>query len=127
MAKDFIQELENAYVVTTQLMISDSNKPTDMRQTCGTVADFETFKEQTGMELRYPGLITYEIDTKLYKGCFTNSEGNLDWAVLNIGFTPAEVSQMKQDLNDIKTLVDKFDIQFIEEAKLKNGGQTDIR
>lgn len=81
MAKYFKEELNNAYTVPNQLLVANS-KPTDIRQTCNTVKDFEDLA-QLGLELRYSGLITHELETGLWKAC--KKVGNVyTWTVVPI-------------------------------------------
>ena len=64
--RDFIAEIDKSYPIPSQIAVMSGNEPLDMRQVCDTVDDFEKFKSETGMELRYGGLITYEKSTKLF-------------------------------------------------------------
>lgn len=125
MAKDFIQEMSSAYVVTTQLMISDSDKPTDMRQTCGTIDDFVAFKEQTGMELRYPGLVTYEEDTKLFRGCFKDENGDFQWSTLNINTEQpnSEIEALKADMAEMKQKMESVYLEYENMFSLQFDGR----
>lgn len=81
MAKDFNQELAKAFVVENQLFVMNSN-PTDIRQTCNTIQDFQDMAA-LGLELRYDGMVTYELNTKLWKGCIKNIDGTFKWIELN--------------------------------------------
>ena len=68
MAKDFLEELSNSYVIPSQIGIQSKNKPLDMRDNCDTVEDFDTVA-QKGMDIKYHGLITTEKQTGLTKVC----------------------------------------------------------
>ena len=68
MAKDFLEELSNSYVIPSQIGIQSKNKPLDMRDNCHTVEDFDTVA-QKGMDIKYHGLITTEKQTGLTKVC----------------------------------------------------------
>lgn len=118
MARDFISQLDKSYNIPSQVFISDTDKPIDMRQICDTVLDFETFFETTGMELRYDGLITYEKQNKLFKGCRVNQGGAFEWVILNIGTseTEAQLSEVRQEMATLKEELSRIDIMF-EEAR----------
>lgn len=81
MAKDFISGLDSSYIIPMQVMIGNGSDPTDIRQTCDTVDDFNEIAEM-GMELRYDGLITYEMQTGLWKGCKRVGK-TFEWITLN--------------------------------------------
>ncbi len=57
--KDFKSYIVDAYAIPREIVISDGS-PTDIRAWCDTVDDFELFLQETGMELRYDGLISKE-------------------------------------------------------------------
>ena len=57
--KDFKSYIVHAYAIPREIVISDGS-PTDVRAWCDSVDDFELFYQETGMELRYDGLITKE-------------------------------------------------------------------
>lgn len=81
MAKDFLSEIDNSYIIPSQILVGNGDDPVDVRQTCDTVDDFQDIAD-LGMELRYDGLITYEKDTGLWKGC--RKKGNaFEWITLN--------------------------------------------
>ena len=83
MAKDFLSEIDKSYIVPTQIMVGNGSDPIDVRQTCDTVEDFEEIAEM-GMELRYDGLITYEMQTGLWKGCKKIGD-TFEWVTINGG------------------------------------------
>ena len=82
--KDFIAEIDKSYPIPSQIAIMSGDEPIDMRQVCDTVDDFEKFKAETGMELRYSGLITFEKSTGIFKGCIENNKGEFSWVNLNM-------------------------------------------
>ena len=73
---DFIKEIDKSYPIPSQIAVMSGDEPIDMRQTCDSIEDFEKFKSDTGMELRYAGLITFEKSTGIFKGCIENEKGN---------------------------------------------------
>ena len=84
MAKDFQLSIDSGYIVSTSVAIGDAN-PTDIRCVCDTVEDFQTFYDSTEFEIRYEGLITYELENKrlmVYDGAewheVGGSVGNLE-------------------------------------------------
>ena len=83
--------------------------PTDTRQTCDTVADFEIFKQKTGMELRYPGLLSYETETCELKLCSRGEDGQFVWTSI---VSAEEVREMESRLKKVEDKVFSYDIQF---------------
>ena len=81
MANNFFNKIENSFTFPTSICISSGNEPTDMRQTCDTVEDFQEIANM-GMELRYEGLVTYETKTGLWKGCKIVN-GEFEWITIN--------------------------------------------
>ena len=126
--KDFIAEIDNSYPIPSQVAIMSGNEPIDMRQTCDTVEDFEKFKTETGMELRYGGLITYEKNTKLFKGCIENEDGTFSWSNLNIEgekaiveqIIEAKIVEMKDTVNQLQDKVSSVMLEFEESMRLMN-------
>ena len=119
-------EIDNSYPIPSQVAVMSGNEPIDMRQTCDTVDDFEKFKTETGMELRYGGLITYEKSTKLFKGCIENEDGTFSWTDLNIEGQEEKVEQiievkiveMKETLNELQDKVSSVMLEFEESMRL---------
>lgn len=99
MPKDFLEELKNGIMVENQLFIMNS-KPTDIRQNCNNVQDFQDIAAR-GLELRYSGLITFELDTSTFKGCIKNTDGTFTWVILN-GETSGELDPNNFALKDHK-------------------------
>ena len=121
--KDFITEIDKSYPIPSQVAIMSGNEPIDMRQTCDTVDDFEKFKTETGMELRYDGLITFEKSTKLFKGCIENEDGTFSWTVLNIDKQEEKVEQIVEVKETIDQLQDKISsvmLEFEENIRMMN-------
>lgn len=121
-------KIDNSYPIPSQVAVMSGNEPIDMRQTCDTVDDFEKFKTETGMELRYGGLITYEKSTKLFKGCIENEDGTFSWTDLNIEGQEEKVEQiievkiveMKETLNELQDKVSSVMLEFEESMRLMN-------
>lgn len=117
MAKDFIGEINKSYAIPYQIAIMAGPKPTDMRQVCDTVEDFQTFKSQTGMELRYGGLVTYEESTKKFKGCIKNSDNTFSWVDLNMEHAD-EISKMNNQLDELQERISSVMLEFEENVKM---------
>lgn len=111
MAKDFTKQLENTYNIPSSLMIMSGFDPADTRQTCDTVEDFETFKQKTGMELRYPGLITYEGDTRQIKVCERGEDGEFIWSTIIL---ESEFKKVEDRLQIVEDKVFSYDILFTD-------------
>ena len=126
--KDFVAEIDKSYPIPSQIAMMSGDEPIDMRQVCDTVDDFENFKTETGMELRYGGLITYEKSTKLFKGCIENEDGTFSWTDLNIERQEEKVEQiievkiveMKETLNELQDKVSSVMLEFEESMRLMN-------
>ena len=126
--KDFISEIDNSYPIPSQVAIMSGNEPVDMRQTCDTVKDFEKFKTDTGMELRYGGLITYEKSTKLFKGCIEHEDGTFSWCDLNLEgekiiveqIIETKIMEMKDTVNELQEKVSSVMLEFEESMRLMN-------
>ena len=119
--KDFIKEIDKSYPIPSQIAIMSGNEPIDMRQTCYSVEDFEKFKSDTGMELRYAGLITFEKSTGIFKGCIENEKGVFSWVDLNIekqNEIITEVVQMTKTLEDLQEKVSSVMLEFEESVKM---------
>lgn len=67
--KDFRDYVSTAYAIPTSILITDGSSSLDVRQWCDRVDDFQLFFENTGMELRYDGLVTFERETRLWRMC----------------------------------------------------------
>ena len=111
MAKDFAAQLDNTYKIPSSIMILNGMDPTDTRQTCDTVSDFEKFKQDTGMELRYPGLLTYECKTGELKLCSMGDDGQYTWTSI---VSAEEVRIMESRLKKVEDKVFSYDIQYSE-------------
>ena len=126
--KDFITEIDKSYPIPSQVAIMSGNEPIDMRQTCDTVDDFEKFKTETGMELRYDGLITFEKSTKLFKGCIENEDGTFSWTVLNIDKQEEKVEQIvevkivevKETIDQLQDKISSVMLEFEENIRMMN-------
>ena len=126
--KDFIKEIDKSYPIPSQIAIMSGNEPVDIRQTCDTVDDFEKFKSDTGMELRYDGLVTYEKATKLFKGCIENEDGTFWWTILNIENQEQKVEQIvevkvveiKETLDQLEEKISSVMLEFEENIRMMN-------
>lgn len=126
--KEFITEIDKSYPIPSQIAVMSGNEPIDMRQTCDTVDDFEKFKTETGMELRYSGLITYEKSTKLFKGCIENEDGSFSWIDLNIEKQEEKVEQIvevkmvevKETIDQLQDKISSVILEFEENVRLMN-------
>ena len=67
-----------AYRVPATITINTGAEPTDIRNTCDYTEDWDTLAVM-GLDVRYDGLITYEISSKKWKGCIANDAGGFDW------------------------------------------------
>lgn len=117
--KDFISEIDKSYPIPTQIAIMSGDEPIDMRQTCDTVEDFEKFKTETGMELRYAGLITFEKDTGIFKGCVKNEDGSFSWVNLNMEHQ-GEIVEMTKALDDLQERISSVMLEFEESVRMMN-------
>lgn len=93
MSIGFLDKIENSYSIPSSICIGSGNEPTDIRQTCETIQDFQDIADM-GMELRYDGLVTYETTTGLWKGCRLIG-GSFQW--IEIGSTPDLSDYAKKD------------------------------
>ena len=126
--RNFIAEIDKAYPIPSQIAIMSGNEPIDMRQVCDTVDDFEKFKSETGMELRYEGLITYEKSTKLFKGCIENEDGSFSWIILNIEkqeekveqIVEAKIIEVKETIEQLQEKVSSVMLEFEENIRMMN-------
>ena len=75
---DFTQYVDNSYIIPTSIVVG-STEPIDIRYICDRVEDFKTFLDNTGMDLRYEGLVTYE---KINKRLMVY-QGNNTWGAVN--------------------------------------------
>ena len=117
--KDFIIEIDKSYPIPSQVAVMSGDEPLDMRQTCETVDDFENFKLRTGMELRYPGLITFEKSTGLFKGCIKNGQNGFSWVNLNMEHS-SEIQDMNKTLDTLQERLSSFMVEFEESVRLMN-------
>ena len=115
--KDFISQIDKSYPIPTSVAVMSGDEPIDIRQTCDTVEDFEKFKDETGMELRYEGLVTYEKSTKIFKGCIQNGDGNFEWVNLNMEHKN-EVEEMTKEIDALQERVSSFMIEFEENVRM---------
>lgn len=100
MAKDFITELEKSYPISRQIGIQKEMTPTDMRDNCDTVEDFQTIAD-AGMDIRYHGLVTTETATGLTKVCKL-VDGNFVWETLGVkGDTDEIYNKLDELKNDV--------------------------
>ena len=126
--RDFIAEIDKSYPIPSQIAVMSGNEPLDMRQVCDTVDDFEKFKSETGMELRYGGLITYEKSTKLFKGCIEDGEGSFSWTTLNIEKQEEKVEQIvevkiievRETLEQLQDKISSVMLEFEENVRMMN-------
>lgn len=88
--KTILQKLETAYTIAGSL-VPQNGKTTDIRDICNSVSEFQEVLDNTGMELRQDGLITYEASSGKTKRCSLKN-GIWTWEII-----PTE--------NDVKTLV----------------------
>nr|DAV25106.1 MAG TPA: hypothetical protein [Caudoviricetes sp.] len=110
MTKNFLSKIENSYIVPSSIMIGSGNEPTDIRQICDTVEDFQEIAD-LGMELRYDGLITYEQLTGRWKGCKRVGD-SFEWITINP--TPEELgldNYAKKDHTHVEYLPEVSDEQ----------------
>lgn len=117
--RDFIMEIEKAYSIPSQIAIMSGDEPIDMRQVCNTVEDFEKFKNDTGMELRFPGLVTFEQSTGIFKGCIKNEEDGFSWVSLNME-NKQEIAEMNKALDDLEERMSSVMLEFEENMRLMN-------
>ena len=75
---DFTQYVDNSYITPTSIVVG-SAEPIDIRYICDRVEDFKTFLDDTGMDLRYEGLVTYE---KINKRLMVY-QGNNTWGTVS--------------------------------------------
>ena len=109
---DFTQSMDNGYMIPTSVAV-------------GSVEDFKTFLDATGMELRYEGLVTYEKVNKLLKVY----KGNDTWQTVGEGGGNVDASsfitltQLSQQLNNYytKTQTENFVSDEIAKIELKEG------
>lgn len=115
MASSFLEKMENSYTIPSSICISSGNEPTDIRQTCETVDDFQEIADM-GMELRYAGLVTYEIKTGLWKGCKIVN-GKFEWETISGGASGSvDLSEYaKKDHKHIEYLPEMSEIKPSEE------------
>lgn len=117
--KDFIKEIEKSYPIPSQIAIMSCDEPIDLRQTCDTVEDFENFKTETGMDLRYAGLITFEKSTGIFKGCIKNDDGSFLWVNLNMEHQN-QMEEMTKVLDDLQERISSVMIEFEENFRMMN-------
>lgn len=110
---NLVENFDKAYSIPSSLIVTGEGKPTDIRQTCDTVQDFENFLSQTGMDIRYPGLITYEKETNLFKGYKQLEDGSCEWIVLDLG--------RLEDNKSFKDLQNR-----VEELETNSGGDIEL-
>ena len=133
--KNFIVEIDKSYPIPSQIAVMSGDEPLDMRQVCDTVDDFERFKSDTGMELRYDGLITYEKSTKLCKGCIEDEDGSFSWTTLNIEKQEEKVEQIvevkivevKETLEQLQDQISSVMLEFEESVRMMNLDFQDIK
>lgn len=114
--KNFISEIDKSYPIPSQIAIMSGSEPVDMRQVCDTVDDFENFKNETGMELRYAGLVTYEKSTKIFKGCIENEDGSFSWVNLNMEHQ-GEIVEMTKALDELEERISSVMLEFEENVR----------
>lgn len=107
--KSLINDFDNSYTVASPIVIAGSRKPTDIRQVCDTVQDFEDFLTATGMELRFPGLVTYEVINNRFLGYKKLDSGDLGW--IELEGIEASTSEIE---SRVKQLEDKINSMYLE-------------
>lgn len=117
--KDFIAEIDKSYPIPSQIAIMSGDEPIDMRQVCDTVDDFEKFKTETGMELRYSGLITFEKSTGIFKGCIKNDNGEFSWVNLNMEHQN-EMVEISKSIDDLQERISSVMLEFEESVRMMN-------
>ena len=117
--KNFVAEIDKSYPIPSQISVMSGNEPIDMRQVCDTVDDFEKFKTETGMELRYSGLVTFEKSTKIFKGCIEEEDGNFSWVNLNMEHQ-GEITEMTKALDDLQERISSVMLEFEENVRMMN-------
>lgn len=117
--KDFITEIDKSYPIPSQISIMSDSEPLDMRQTCDTVEDFEIFKNNTGMELRYAGLVTFEKSTNIFKGCIEDGEGGFTWVNLNMEHRN-ELVEISKLIDDLQERASSIMLEFEESVRMMN-------
>ena len=117
--KDFIAEIDKSYPIPSQIAIMSGDEPIDMRQVCDTVDDFENFKNETGMELRYSGLITFEKSTGIFKGCIKNGEDNFSWVNLNMEHQN-EMVEISKSIDELQERISSVMLEFEENVRMIN-------
>ena len=124
--KDFIAEIDKSYPIPSQIAIMSGDEPIDMRQVCDTVDDFEKFKSETGMELRYEGLITFEKNTGIFKGCIKNGDGGFSWVNLNMEHQN-EMVEISKSIDDLQERISSVMLEFEENVRMMNLDFQDIK
>lgn len=124
--KDFISEIDKSYPIPSQIAIMSGDEPIDMRQVCDTVDDFEKFKSETGMELRYSGLITFEKSTGIFKGCIKDDEGGFSWVNLNMEHQN-EMVEISKSIDYLQERISSVMLEFEESVKMMNLDFQDIK
>lgn len=112
--RNLVENFDKAYSIPSSLIVTGEGKPTDIRQTCETVKDFEDFLSQTGMDIRYPGMITYEKSTRLFKGYKELEDGSLGW--ISLDMPDIEGNESYKDLlgrvNQLESKLDNTDLEW---------------
>ena len=117
--KDFMLEIDKSYPIPSQIALMSGGEPLDMRQTCDTVEDFETFKSNTGMELRYAGLVTFEKSTNIFKGCIGSEEEGFTWVNLNMEHQN-ELVQISKLIDELQEKASSVMLEFEESMRMMN-------
>lgn len=123
--KNFIAEIDKSYPIPSQIAIMSGDEPIDMRQVCDTVDDFENFKSETGMELRYEGLITFEKNTGIFKGCIKNDDG-FSWVNLNMEHQN-EMVEISKSIDYLQERISSVMLEFEENVRMMNLDFQDIK
>ena len=125
---NFKESISNGYIMPTSIA-NGSGEAIDVRCVCDTVEDFKSFLDDTGMELRYEGLITYEKVNKLLKVY----KGNDMWQIVGEGGGSVDTSsfitltQLSQQLNGYytKSQTDNKISEEIAKAQIGGSGEVD--
>lgn len=109
--KNFQDYVDNGYILPTSVVISNG-KETDIRDTCSTVQDFETFFQNTGMELRYGGMVTFEMETGRFMGAREIGPNQFEWEVLNEENLEPELDELYNKVGAIEDQIGRVRIDF---------------
>ena len=103
---DFTQYVDSSYIIPTSIVVG-STEPIDVRYICDTVEDFNTFLDDTDMDLRYEGLVTYE---KINKRLMVY-QGNNTWGAVSGASTGGNCNHLNLEVLEqiTQTHIDSID------------------